>query len=175
MKISSIFELKKDQLFVACYDEGKSVLTILQDQWTDPVYLEEFFDANKADLFSGFYGGITIEEAIENTIEEADELFNALLKLDFDNLEELFKPLNDNEYTLINFQKRKAKGPYYKNWLRIYALSFYDTYVITGGAIKLTLKMEVREHTQIELTKLELMRDTLKLNQADHLFVYLDI
>ena len=175
MKISSIFELKKDQLFVACYDGCKSVLTILQDQWTDPVYLEEFFEANKADLFSGFYGRITIEEAIENTIEEADELFNALITLDYDNLEELFKPLNDNEYALINFQKRKAKGPYYKSWLRIYALSFYDAYVITGGAIKLTLKMEVREHTQIELTKLELMRDTLKLNQADHLFVYLDI
>ena len=34
-------------------------------------------------------------------------------------------------------------------------------YVITGGAIKLTLKMEEREHTRQELVKLEKVRSFL--------------
>ena len=34
-------------------------------------------------------------------------------------------------------------------------------YVITGGAIKLTLKMEEREHTRQELVKLEQVREFL--------------
>lgn len=174
MEITHIFEVLKDQLYVAGYDGSRSVIKILQDQWTDPLYLEEFFETNKADLLSGFYGKITIEDAIEETIEEADELFNTLKGLETDDLDDLFKPLNDTEYKLIDFQKRKAKGANYKSWLRIYAVSFYNMYVITGGAIKLTHKMEERKHTQNELDKLEVMRNLLKLNLAEHLFVYLD-
>jgi hypothetical protein len=34
-------------------------------------------------------------------------------------------------------------------------------YIITGGAIKLTLKMDEREHTREELRKLELVRSFL--------------
>lgn len=173
MNVSRIFEVIKDQLFVASYDGSRSVLTILQDHWTDPIYLEEFFEENKTDLFSGFYGAITIEEAIEKTIEEADELFNDLLTLTRDELNILFEPLDDTEYKLINFQKRKAKGTRYKSWLRIYAVGFYESFVITGGAIKLTKKMQDRKHTQDELDKLERMRNLLKLNEGEHLFVYL--
>lgn len=36
-----------------------------------------------------------------------------------------------------------------------------STYVITGGAIKLTLKMEEREHTHQELVKMEKVRSFL--------------
>ena len=174
MEITCIFEVLKNQLYVVSYDGSGSVLKILQDQWSDPVYLEEFFEANKADLLSGFFGNITIEDAIEETIEEADELFNTLAGLDAVDLDSLFKPLNDTEYKLIDFQKRKAKGAHYKSWLRIYAVCFYDMFVITGGAIKLTRKMEERKHTQNELDKLEVMRNLLRLNHAEHLFVYMN-
>jgi hypothetical protein len=34
-------------------------------------------------------------------------------------------------------------------------------YVITGGAIKLTLKMKEREHTKLELAKMERVRSFL--------------
>ena len=45
------------------------------------------------------------------------------------------------------------------SWLRIYAIRLSEgVYVITGGAIKLTLKMEEREHTQLELVKMEKVR-----------------
>lgn len=37
-------------------------------------------------------------------------------------------------------------------------------YIITGGAIKLTAKMQDREHTQRELDKLNACRDFLRIN-----------
>lgn len=48
------------------------------------------------------------------------------------------------------------------SWLRIYAIKLSEgIYVITGGAIKLTLKMEEREHTKQELVKMEKVRSFL--------------
>ena len=62
-------------------------------------------------------------------------------------------------------QKEKAKLKRIKrhsSWLRIYAIRLSEgVYVITGGAIKLTLKMEEREHTRQELVKLEQVREFL--------------
>ena len=50
----------------------------------------------------------------------------------------------------------------HSSWLRIYAIRLSEgVYVITGGAIKLTLKMEEREHTRQELVKLEQVREFL--------------
>lgn len=52
--------------------------------------------------------------------------------------------------------KRTIRHP---SWLRIYAIKLSQgVYVITGGAIKLTLKMEERNHTKVELAKLENVR-----------------
>ena len=46
--------------------------------------------------------------------------------------------------------------------MRIYAIKLTTgVYIITGGAIKLTLKMDEREHTREELRKLELVRSFL--------------
>ena len=45
------------------------------------------------------------------------------------------------------------------SWLRIYAIKLSEgVYLITGGAIKLTLRMEEREHTRRELVKMEKVR-----------------
>ena len=47
----------------------------------------------------------------------------------------------------------------HSSWLRLYAIKLSQgVYVITGGAIKLTLKMEERSHTKEELVKLEKVR-----------------
>lgn len=176
MKIHRIFEEIKDILYAAAYDDAKTnVLNILQDNWTDVTWLEEFFESNKEDLYSGFFEKISIEEAIDLTIDEADELFTALKENNGDNLSELFKPLDDREAGIKDFQEQKAKGLQRKSWLRIYAVHYYDRFVITSGAIKLTHRMKDRSHTQIELKKLEMMRDALRLNEAEDLFVYLDV
>ena len=42
------------------------------------------------------------------------------------------------------------------SWLRIYAIKLDPgIYVITGGAIKLTRTMQEREHTLVELARME--------------------
>lgn len=47
--------------------------------------------------------------------------------------------------------------------LRVYAVRFGPyTYLVTGGAIKLTHRMEDRPHTHLQLKKLILVRDWLK-------------
>jgi hypothetical protein len=70
-------------------------------------------------------------------------------------------------------QMHKAKGGEYKSWLRIYAIKYGDAFVITGGAIKLTNRMEDRPHTKHELYKLQLVKEYLNLGDVE--FVYLDI
>ena len=45
------------------------------------------------------------------------------------------------------------------SWLRIYAIKLETgIYVITGGAIKLTRTMQEREHTLVELARMEKVR-----------------
>ena len=61
--------------------------------------------------------------------------------------------------------KEKAKGEGVRNhpsWLRLYAIRFEpNSYLITGGAIKLTRTMQEREHTLNELQRLEMVRNML--------------
>ena len=49
--------------------------------------------------------------------------------------------------------------PRHASWLRIYAIKLEPgIYVITGGAIKLTRTMQEREHTLVELARMEKVR-----------------
>jgi hypothetical protein len=176
MRIHCIFEEIKDKLYAVAYDDTQtSVLTELRDQWSDIEWLENFFEANKRDLQGGFYGTITVEEAVDQTYDEADRLFEELLELDGTNLSQLFRPLHNLDFRNQDFQEQKAKGKGRQSWLRLYAVHNDGKYYITGGAIKLTRTMQERPHTDLELRKLRRVKDTLKLNEADDRFVYLDI
>ena len=61
--------------------------------------------------------------------------------------------------------REKAKGKIsstHHSWLRIYAIKLDEgTYLVTGGAIKLTHLMAEREHTLNELRKMEMVRNYL--------------
>ena len=51
------------------------------------------------------------------------------------------------------------------SWLRIYAIRLEpNVYIVTGGAIKLTRTMQEREHTAIELRKLNRCKNFLQAN-----------
>lgn len=82
-----------------------------------------------------------------------------------DDLDTLFRPLNNNEIAESLLQKDKARlkdRPVHSSWLRVYAIRLSTgAYIITGGAIKLTFKMEEREHTRNELNKIEKVRNFL--------------
>jgi hypothetical protein len=177
MKIHRIFVIIKEQLYAVSYDgKEEDIFSETYDTWRDVEYLTDFFEMHRHDLQSGFYGSITVEEAVLKTIDETEDLFDELYDLaENASLDTLFRPLHNQDYRSYDFQKRKAYGPARKSWLRIYAIRFDDRYFITGGAIKLTPTMEEREHTKLELRKLEMVRDYLKEGQDEGEFVYLDL
>jgi len=140
-------------------------------QWFDPEYLEKFFHDNLADLQSGFYGEITVEDAVLLTIQNAKVFENKFLDIARSHtnspsnttktLGELFKPLLNDKLN-DDLTKSKAKGDEPKSWLRIYAIRVNENFfIITGGTIKLTLYMDVRAHTNKELDKIRRVRDFL--------------
>ncbi len=167
MTINCIFDIVKESLYSVRYDNEESdEFERLMNNWTDPEYLESFFETHKDDLESDFWGDISIEEAILRTRKEAIELERKLIDLAelgksnrYETLSTLFKPLHDMTTSIDEFEENKAKG----GWLRIYAIRI-DTnlFVISGGAIKLTRTMNEREHLLIELDKLELTKKFLQ-------------
>jgi hypothetical protein len=171
MKIVPIFPERNPAIYSAHYDgESLNELSRLFDLWSDVEYLESFFEENKADLCGVYIGCPTVEEAVNRILDDVWRLEKRLFTLaeigqnnPYNTLQTLFSPLN-NEIRLAELQKSKAKIYSFgkSSWLRIYAIRIApNLYVITGGAIKLTHRMEEREHTQKELIKLDKVRTYL--------------
>jgi hypothetical protein len=176
MKLVPIFVAQdsEDGLWSIQLDgESQSEFERYFDLVNDIEWLHNFFEQNKADLHSGFFGSITIELAVSRALDEAEEMENALYDYSEkgffggdNNLQHLFKPLNNFEYTITTHQKSKARMR--KGWLRLYAIRLAENcYLVTGGAIKLTADMK-RDHLQIELKKLEQTRQFLRSNGIDY-------
>lgn len=101
-----------------------------------------------------------------DTIDDSQELECVLLDLSPEaDLSMLFRPLNNTEASDRMLQKEKARLKHrlkHSSWLRLYAVKLVTgVYIITGGAIKLTATMQEREHTKVELVKLEKVRHYL--------------
>ena len=164
MKIVSIFG---KNLFAIHYTgEQTDEFSRLFDLWHDPEYLEEFFELNKSDLENDFWVNISVEDAILKTFNYAQELEDKLLRLSehgendqLAGLENIFSSLYNSQYQILTLNKSKAKN----TWLRLYGLRVdNNVYIVTGGAIKLTQKMQDREHTNAELNKLDSCRRYLQ-------------
>lgn len=84
-------------------------------------------------------------------------------------LDKIFRPLENNRISEMILGKEKARlrdTQRHASWLRIYAIKIEPgIYVITGGAIKLTRTMQEREHTLIELARMEKVRRYMIDNQ----------
>jgi len=176
MKLVSIFvsDDAEDGLWSILFDdESKSEFEKFFDLVNDIEWLHNFFDQNNADLYGGFFGSITMGVAVSRTLDEAEEMENALYDYSergFEgndgNLQHLFKPLNNFEYTISTHQKSKARVR--KGWLRLYAIRLAENcYLVTGGAIKLTQDMK-RDHLQYELNKLEQTKQFLRDTGIDY-------
>jgi len=180
MKIVSIFERSKDCLYAVMYEGVElDALEILQEKWSDPEDLRTFFKQYKRD-YEAFYGKASLSQIVEKAIEDADALFENLFELAEDesgkHLSKFFKPLHNKEAgTVYELQQLKAYGTQSNSFLRIYAIRYGNSFVITGGTIKLTDQMKDRSHTKDELYKLNLVRDYLKEKGEEGEFVYLDI
>lgn len=157
MRIVSIFD---DKLYALWNEDADADEFALQfEQWNDVEYLHNFFCENKEDLQREIWNGISEKEAITETLNDAERLEAALLENGCEILNRIFKFLNDNQTVPSTLDSSKCYGLKRLSWLRLYGLRIEKgVYVITGGAIKLTHKMEEREHTRKELKKLELAR-----------------
>lgn len=163
MEIVPIFG---DYLFAIKYaGESKDEFSRLFENWQDPEYLEDFFDTNKSDLEVDFTGRINFENAVLETFKYAQEFESQLLELSagstedqLQGLEEIFRPLYNLQDYSGTLRKSKARSV----WLRLYALRIdRNIYLVTGGAIKLTQLMQDREHTNLELGRIEKCRQYL--------------
>lgn len=184
MKIVAIFAVENNSLLSVQFDkEVSDEFTLLFDNWNDVEFLEQFFEDNKADLQSGFFGNISIEEAVFRTIEDAEmleEYIRAVAQTgkvnpDKSRLDLLFSSLHKNDYS-IQLLQSKAYGRGRRSWLRLYAIRIAENlYVVSGGAIKLTDTMNDRPHLLRELEKLKVtqryLREVDLLNEDDYEFI----
>lgn len=164
MEIHKIF----DDIYSVKYDDQPvNEFRRLFSEWTNPEYLESFFEANKQDLESDFYQNLSVDDAIFLTIDDAEFLRRKMIEFAKNNkineLKRMFLPLHQMEKSDVHFSNRKAYGGMEKSWLRLYAIKTTDeVYLITGGAIKLTRAMQEREHTNLELSKMQRCKDYLR-------------
>lgn len=190
--IFAVQEIRKDSLYTIVYGDSfdkyenhefdesdcakKNEFSRIFENWSDVEYLEAFFESNKDDLHKEFYNYISIDDAIQITLDEAEKLEKSLLSVakkgetdQYENLQTLFKPLNkidEAKYPIPDYQKSKLYGESHKSWLRIYALRIdKNLFFITGAAIKLTETMNEREHLLKELEKLEIVKNYLIKNE----------
>lgn len=154
------------KLWAVRYDgDPDNVLAVIFERWNDQDWLRGFFVANSSDL-SSYFKITNLNQAIYDTISDAQDLECVILdSIDSDELDSLFKPLDNLRAAEVLLGKEKAKGnriSRHDSWLRLYAIRFQqNSYLVTGGAIKLTRTMQEREHTLEELRKLENVRNFL--------------
>lgn len=141
--------------------EQENALQKVMGQWKDAEWLADFFMQNFDDLIT-YFKVTDIEEAIYQTLEERDDLACIIMDISPDaDLDRFFRPLDNNRTREMILGKEKGR-PHRRSWLRLYAIKLnVGIYIITGGAIKLTYKMEERQHTLIELEKMEKVRNFL--------------
>lgn len=164
MEIVDIFVVVNDALASVQYDSYKiHEFDRVFEFLNDPEQLFGFFEENQIDLQNGFYVNISIKDALKRTRKEAQELEDKILELaesgikhSNDSLSTLFEPLSANEINYQGLERDKAYGLSKKSWIRIYAIRVdLNKFVISGGTIKLTKKMQGRQHTELELEKLD--------------------
>ncbi len=147
-------------------DKELDELALLFEQWNDADYLFRFFKENIDDLKS-YFKIERISQAIQDTFEDSDVLEELILTFPYtEELDTLFRPLDVSDTRSMELTRQKARNwerERHDSWLRIYAIRLEpNVYVITGGAIKLTKAMQDKEHTMIELNKLNKCKEFLK-------------
>ncbi len=159
MRIYRIFEeIEQIELYVVHYpDEDQDEYDRLFSCWSDMDYLRAFAGENGVEDVYSF-----IEEVLRDAGQFERIFFD--YKDDPGALAMLFRPLSDANLELGAELKLK-KGKLIRNRLRLYAIQLEDEcYLITGGAIKMSQKMQDHPDTANELQKMHMVRMYLKNN-----------
>lgn len=151
----------------ALVEEGEpmNVLYKTFETWNNQDELRQFFLDNLSDL-TKYFNIRSVDNAIFDTIEESHCLECLILDTSPSaSLDAVFRPLEPYRMTELFLSKEKAKGERlhsHPSWLRIYAIKLAkESYLVTGGAIKLTHTMAERAHTLEQLRKMETVRNYL--------------
>lgn len=134
----------------------------LMDLWTDVSYLRQFAkDAMSQDIesFKKYTRLEDVKSFVDAVSEDAEDIQDFMYDVEEgeEKLDDFFKNYHNKEsrFRVLSLQKGK---PNRKSFLRLYALRIdAETYLITGGAIKLVATMQESE---------ELMDEELKLNKV---------
>lgn len=124
--------------------------------WTDVFYLREYGKKNNVEKLNDF---------VNDRLKDANEIDDFLYDISNNGtgFELYFEPLDDAERKRTNLPQQKGKKN--KNGLRIYAIKIDENcFVITGGAIKMSLRMSDHPDTANELSKLNIAREYLRSN-----------
>ena len=152
MRISAIFD---EQLY-ACHHPGEKLheLDRLMELWTDVGWLYSYAQRESVPDPAAF---------IDKRLREAEFLQDLLERIRLENelFSSFFRPLQELESRkskLLPLHKGKIPG----NSLRIYAIRIEsDCFLITGGAIKMSQRMQDPPDTARELAKLQEVRSFL--------------
>jgi len=153
MKIVPIFA---DKLFAFHYKgEAVNEFDRLMDLWTDIAFLIDYLKENNI---------TNVKKIVKDILQDAEQIQDFLdnISINKEPYGFYFEPLQNSERNkLLAFQKGKIK----ENILRYYAIKLDENcFVITGGAIKMSQKMQEHPDTTNELKKLEKARVYLKQN-----------
>jgi len=180
MELKSIFvdEDSGEGLYSMQYDgENLDEFERLLDLWNDTQYLSTYL-LNNSKFLNTPYFRISHNDAMTKILEEAEELENIIYGYcekgfgEGENLQMIFKQLEnkDTKMPVYQFSKAKIDSRKFPRFLRFYAIRISEnTYIITGGAIKLSLYMSEHEDTKRELEKLELSKKFLIDNEISNL------
>ena len=127
----------------------------LLDLWTDVNYLRQYAKQNKVKNINKF-----VQDRLRNA-ELIDDFLNDLIE-ENEPLDIYFKQLHNHEtgFKLLSFRKGKTSN---HDGLRLYAIKIDDDcFLITGGAIKMSLKNEDHQDTREEMKKIEKVKAFLQ-------------
>lgn len=154
MEVVSIFA---ENLYAFRYDgEIENEYDRLMDLWTDTEYLRGYATQNDVANVYGFIEDIlkcaeVVQDFLEDIIHSQDDL-----ELYFEALQE-----SERKRVTLSLQKGKIR----RNKLRLYAVKIdSNCFVIAGGAIKMSQRMDEHPDTEMELKKLNAAREYFRSN-----------
>jgi hypothetical protein len=143
----------------------------LFDLWDDAEYIFDYLLSNEEYIKTDYFQGAEPEDIAQKISKEAEELEILIEEHFFDpakTLQMLFVPIGKQTY-IPRYQETKAfvndRRYFPKPILRIYAIRISEnTFVISGGAIKLVHAMSDHADTKKELEKLLITKAFLSSN-----------
>lgn len=158
MKIVNIFAKK---LYAIHYEKDELVVyNKLIENWTDVQFVRAFVKEHQKDIVEKDLNKV-VKDIISDA-EDIDDLLYELSNAKDENIGQFFAPLYNSEYQVQLLSRQKGRI-HKKSYTRIYGIKIESNcFVITGGAIKFTLFMEDRHHTNQELININKVRDYLK-------------